>query len=121
MKLTKALGLLLLLLGLALIFYGIFSSYQVFTNATQPPTIFVVSPTSTQKPASNGSEAGISGLLGGLVGIDVGKVMGGEIQKILPADYLPKLLNLLSWSVFTSLLIFASSQVAGLGIKLLKD
>jgi hypothetical protein len=34
---------------------------------------------------------------------------------------LPKLLNLLSWSIFAGILIFAGAQIAGLGIKLIKD
>ncbi len=113
MKLTKLLGLLLLILGLAIILYTIFYSYQIFMAKVQPPAVFAVQAAQAQK-------AGSSDLLSGLMGVDVEKILGGEIQKILPADYLPKLLNLISWSVFAGILIFAGTQISNLGIKLLK-
>ena len=117
MKLTKLFGLLLLILGLAIILYAIFSSYQIFTAKVQPPAVFAVQATQAQKTTS--VKPGSSDLFSGLMGVDVEKILGGEIQKILPADYLPKLLNLISWSIFAGILIFAGSQIVNLGIKLL--
>ncbi len=118
MKLTKILGLLLLVLGLAIILYAIFYSYQIFMAKVQPPAVFAVQAAQAQKATS--TKSGSSDLLSGLMGVDVEKILGGEIQKILPADYLPKLLNLISWSVFAGILIFAGTQISNLGIKLLK-
>jgi len=117
MKLTKLLGLLLFILGLAIILYAIFYSYQIFTAKVQPPVIFEA----VQSQKAGSVKSGTSDLIGSLTGIDVEKILGGEIQKILPVDYLPKIMNLVSWSVLAGILIFAGSQIASLGIKLLKD
>ena len=115
-KAQKILGLVLLTAGLAVIVWGLYSSFQIFTAKVQPPDIFVLQPQGKTSPAKSSANS----LLGGLMGVDIEKVMGSEIQKILPADYLPRLLNLLSWSVFSGILFFGGSQLAGLGIKLIK-
>ncbi|MDP2926563.1 MAG: hypothetical protein Q8N65_00245 [bacterium] len=115
-KAQKILGLVLLTAGLAIIVWGLYSSFQIFTAKVQPPEIFVLPLQEKMSPAKSSANS----LLGGLMGVDIEKVMGSEIQKILPADYLPRLLNLLSWSVFSGILFFGGSQLAGLGIKLIK-
>lgn len=119
-KVQKVLGLVLLTAGLAIITWGLYSSFQIFTAKVQPPEIFALPFQGTPAQETSPTKSGINSLLGGLIGVDIEKVVGGEIQKILPADYLPRLLNLLSWSVFSGILFFGGSQMAGLGIKLMK-
>ena len=44
-----------------------------------------------------------------------------QIEKIIPKDVKAKILNLISWSIFAYILIFAGAQVTSIGIKLIKD
>ena len=50
----------------------------------------------------------------------INKVVGEKIKDILPQEYIDKLLNLMSWSIFAWILLVAGSIVSGLGIKILK-
>lgn len=114
MKSFKISGWIILILGLAIIAYTIFSSYNIFTAKSQPPSIFKIGEkkeeTSSQKAKSPQEEAQ--------------KLMEENLKKqletMLPVDTLPKLLNLISWSIFAGILIFGGAQISGLGIKLLK-
>jgi hypothetical protein len=105
----KPIGGLLLLLGLAVIAYGLYSSWQIFTGRDLPPEIF---------KASSVKQEGSSKVFE--IDLQLDKLLGTQLQQVLPADALPRLLNLLSWSIFASLLVFGGTQVSGLGIKLLK-
>ena len=43
-----------------------------------------------------------------------------QLEKLLPKDTLPKLLNLVAWSILAGILIFGGSQISNIGIKLIK-
>jgi len=103
---VKAIGWLLLLLGLAVIAYGIYSSYQIFTARSAVPVLF-----SAAAPAQPSS--------GSVLGLPIEQMLGSQLQQLLPTNALPQILNLLSWSIFAMILIFAGSQIAGLGIKMI--
>jgi hypothetical protein len=106
---TKVAGWLLLILGLAIIFYSLYSSWQVFTGKMAFPEIFKISLTKTDSGSS-------------IPGVDqqLEKIIGSQLGQLLPANATPTLLNLLSWSVLAGILIFGGSQVSNIGIKLLK-
>lgn len=118
MAALKVLGWILLFLGLALIFYSIFHTYNIFMGKAQPPTVFNVEgeQTNVQPPSQK----------------ETGQVSKEEIEKIaaeafqqqldtmIPKNALPRLLNLVSWSVLAGILIFAGTQISGLGVSLLK-
>lgn len=110
MKLTKLLGLLLLILGLAIIFYTIFNSYQIFTNKMPVPEVFELTPVKAD------TDSNVFNLEA-----QFEKMIGSQLQQMLPANSISKIFNLFSWSVFAGILIFAGSQIANLGVKLLKD
>ncbi|MBU4351037.1 hypothetical protein KKD19_06250 [Patescibacteria group bacterium] len=110
MKLTKTLGLLLLILGLAVIFYAIFYSYQIFTGKMPVPEIFEFA---TVKANTNSNIFDLDA--------QFEKIIGSQLQQMIPSGSIAKVFNLVSWSIFASILIFAGSQIANLGIKLLKD
>ena len=108
---AKIAGWLLLLVGLAIIIYGLYSSFGIFTGKTEAPEIFrldLVKTSKTSKISAFGGEIDLSGIL------------GTELDQFLPANSLPKILNLVSWSILAGILIFGGSQIASLGIKLLK-
>jgi len=113
-SIQKILGLIILILGLALIFYAIFSSYNIFTGKSQPPEIFkttgsktAASPSKAASPQEQAQKLIEEGLQ-------------QQLQTMLPADSLPKILNLISWSILAWILIFGGVQISGLGINLLK-
>jgi len=110
MKLTKLLGLLLLILGLAIIFYTIFNSYQIFTNKMPVPEMFELTPVKADTDSNVFNQEA-----------QFEKIIGSQLQQMLPANSISKIFNLFSWSVFAGILIFAGSQIANLGVKLLKD
>lgn len=47
------------------------------------------------------------------------QMMGRQLMEMLPVGFLSTILNLVAWSIFVGILIFAGSHLAGLGIKLL--
>ena len=103
----KILGLSLLFLGLIIIFYSLYSSFNIFTAKTSAPGIFKTEIVPSQKNGE-GLEA------------QVQQMIGEQLKGILPANSIPQLLNLISWSIFAGILIFGGTQITTLGIKLIK-
>jgi len=105
---NKILGYPLVLLGLIIIITTLYGSYEIFTGKIPVPSIF---PT-PQEEAVSGNKTQ-----------DLQKQMEETIRKqigdLIPADSLPKLLNLISWSILAGILIFGGTQMAGIGIKLI--
>lgn len=106
MKLTKILGLLLLILGLTIILYTIFYSYQIFTGKMPAPVIF---------DFASANSLDIFDL-----DAQIENIIGSQFQQMIPSGSIAKIFNLVSWSIFAGILIFAGSQIANLGVKLLK-
>ncbi|MFA6096310.1 MAG: hypothetical protein WC788_01630 [Candidatus Paceibacterota bacterium] len=137
---NKIAGWALLGLGLAVIFWGIYSSYSVFTGKTKAPEIFATPAVSekAQNAAADSSK---------IETIDPSKLqnlspaqlkdlqaqqqaqtqamvqnsISEQFDKLVPADLIPKLMNLSSWSIFIFILIYAGSKISGLGISLLRN
>lgn len=106
---------LLLVLGVLIILWGVWNSYQIF-NAQKPvPEIFKL------------PEIKETSLMEEKSGTDPQEKMGQEIQqtlkeqfeKIMPPKFVEKLFNLFSWSIFMFILIYAGGKLSFLGIKLL--
>ena len=100
----KFFGWVLLFLGLVIIFYALYASYQIFTAKESAPEIFSVEP-------SIEAVSGASGL---------DELIQQKLKGLVPAEAILGFLNLISWSVFAFILIFGGSKISGLGIKLLK-
>lgn len=106
----KYLGFFLILLGLAVIFYSLYSSYNIFFNKSQVPEVFKYvkqTETSSQQPSS------IEG--------QIEKMMGEKIKEAVPFEAIYKSLNLFAWSIFAWLLISGGGVISGIGAKLLND
>lgn len=104
----KTIGWLLLFLGVALIVGTAYYSWQIFSAKITSPEIFQVPLEIVLKKAA-GSEAE-----------QMQEMVTQQIEKLLPADSLSKLLNLIAWSIGAAILILAGGKIAGLGIQLLK-
>lgn len=110
---SKIAGFVLLGAGLIVIFFSLYTSYSIFTGQSMAPEIFSVK---QQAPIAKG------GTLGSLEDLQrqLPDLLQGQIQGLLPANGIPQMMNMISWSVFASILFFGGGQIAGLGIKLLK-
>jgi hypothetical protein len=104
---TKITGFALLFLGLAIILWSLYSSYNIFTGATKVPQVFNPSQQTSSAVEDQASDP-------------LGKMIGEQIKGILPQDALSTFLNLASWAMFVGLTILAGIQIANLGIKLIK-
>jgi len=100
--LKKTIGWALLFVGLIIIFYSLYSSYNIFTAKTQAPEIFSVA-----------EKEGISGGA-------IEEMIQQQLKGMLPVESIIGLLNLIAWSIFAGILIFGGAQISSLGIKLLK-
>lgn len=102
----KILGLMLIIIGLAVIFYGLYSSFNIFSGKVAAPEIFTIPPA----VKSTGSQDITSQLQ---------NIIGDQLKNMLPVDSITTFLNLISWSIFAGILVFGGAQISGLGIKLL--
>lgn len=113
-KLQKFIGWALLFAGVAIIFWSLYSSYNIFSNKVPAPEIFKIE---EEKAVSQKKAQGLEAQMEE----KVKEMLGEQFKAILPADSIPKLLNLISWSVLAGILIFGGSQLAGVGIRLLRE
>jgi len=109
MNLNKIFGYFLILLGLIIILWTLYSSYKIFTGQAPVPQIFFVS------SKNNFSENDSSDLQK-----QVEKTIKEQISEVLPPNLLPQIMNLLSWSILAGILIFGAGHIAGIGIRLIK-
>jgi len=140
-KLNKIVGYVLLVLGLVIIFWGMYSSYQIFTAKREAPKVFSY----TSEGVVNLSKEDIEAVSDEGIIIDKSRLsdpnylksleiqqkgqledaikdqMGNQIKEIIPEEFVLKLLNLSSWSLFIFILVFAGGKISGLGIKLIKS
>lgn len=112
---AKIFGWILLLIGLAIIGWTLYSSYNIFTGKAALPEIFEIPKEEVKAPAAKGQITGIQDIQ-----VQMEKMLSEQLKGFLPADTVPKMLNLIVWSMLAGLLIFGGSQIAGLGIKLIK-
>jgi hypothetical protein len=109
---NKILGYILLVIGLATIFAVAWNSFNIFNGKVSAPEIFKVQLENKSLVKNTNS-------------LDLQAQLDSAIQKqlkdMIPTDTLPKILNLISWSIFAGILILVGSSIAGIGIKLLKN
>ena len=110
MKIEKIFGWILLVIGIFIIAWGVFNSFNIFTAKQQPPAVFSMVPAET-------ASKDIS-LLD--IQAQIEKMVGEQLKGILPVDSISDIFNLIAWSIFMGILFFASGQISGIGIKLIK-
>lgn len=111
MNYTKIFGWVLLIAGVLIIVWTLYSSYNIFTAKAQAPEFFKIE---KAVPAQN-SKAGSQDIQA-----QMEKMIGEQLKGILPVDTLPQLLNLTVWSMLAFILITGGGQISSLGIKLIK-
>lgn len=106
MSVQKILGFTLVIGGVGLILYSLYASFTFFMGSATPSEIF----------SAETSEA-----TAGETGDQISRLLEEQLQGLLPAGAIPRMLNLTVWSIFAGLLMLGGGQIAGLGIKLLKQ
>lgn len=104
----KTFGLILLLLGIVVIIYTLYSSFTIFTAKAAPPEIFKIEAQTSSQQGAQGLEAQFQ------------EMIDEQLKGLIPVDSITTLLNLITWSIFAGILIFGGGQISGLGIKLIK-
>lgn len=108
----NTLGWILIFFGIGIIFWDISTSYYYFTGQKQFPQIFAEPKIET----SSQSPTGI---------IDPQELASGIIKEqlgnMMPSNSVSGLLNISSWILFASFLVYAGAKVAGIGNELLKS
>ena len=107
MNLTKIIGWLTFLAGVSIVLFTLYSSYNIFTGKMDIPEIFQASGFSDTFDVQRGEA-------------DALPVIIRTIKGIFPSDAISKFLNLSVWMMLAGILIFGGTQVANLGIKLIK-
>jgi len=107
---TKIFGWVLLAAGIILIGWTLLSTYNIFTGEVAAPEIFKVA----EKEVLPKEEGALD------IQAQMEKMISEQLKGILPVDTIPRLLNLIVWSILAGILIFGGAQISSLGIKLLK-
>ena len=107
----------LIVIGVGIIFWTLYSSYNIFVGKTPPPEVFKIEKPKTQAPAPPKKKLPATQEE---LQKQLSEIFAQQLMEILPPETLPRLLNLISWSIFAGILIFGASQIANLGIKILK-
>jgi len=95
-------GIILIILGVLLILWGVWESYNIFNAKRDVPEIFKLG---EETEPSNGQ---------------IENVINEQISKIIPKGQIQKMLNLASWAMFMMILVVAGGKLASIGIKLLR-
>ncbi len=101
----------MLIAGVGLIVWTLFSSYNIFTGQTEAPTAFEIE-TEEVSVSVEDSET--------VDEVDFQELMEGQLSDVLPFDDLSGMFGLVVWSMLAFILIFGGSSLATLGIKILK-
>lgn len=117
MKSKKTIGWSLIILGLLLIAWTLFSTFNIFTGKKSAPEIFKLSALSSEekeimKPANLSQEE---------LQKEMEKMIGDQIGEIIPQEVIYKIMNLISWSVFATVLFLGGGKLSTIGIAMIKN
>jgi len=113
-NMKKIFGWVILIIGILIIVWGIWTSYQIFTGQIPVYEVFI-------PEASNGTS-----LTGGGINLNLPmeqqmqQIIKDQIGQILPQETLFKFFNLGAWWIFMMILMLGGGKLASIGINLLK-
>ena len=112
----KILGFILLILGLAIILYTLFISYNIFTTKSPAPDVFKIADQGNSSVDSGIKNQGLPAAIEGLLE----EKLQEQLKAIMPTNAIPRLLNLISWSVLAGIFILGGGHIAGIGVNLIR-
>lgn len=115
MKFQKISGGILVIIGIIIICGSLYSSYNIFIGKNPAPNIFKIE---EKKLVSDNNKIKFDSPTE--IQKQMEKMIGEQIKELIPAKTITTFLNLISWSIFASILIFAGSKISSIGIQLIK-
>ncbi|MDD4531763.1 MAG: hypothetical protein PHH21_03635 [Candidatus Pacebacteria bacterium] len=101
----------LIIIGLGIVFWDISSSYYYFTAQEKFPQVFRES--AKTEPVGTGG--------GTTIQDQVTNVVKDQIKQMVPENTVTQLLNIGSWIVFASFILWAGGKLIGIGNDFLKN
>ena len=117
MSVNKIIGWVFVFIGIVIISYSIYSSFNIFTGKSLAPEIFSVS---LEQISRYREEADSNQNLEEQAKNQANEMVKQQLGEMIPDGSFPKFFNLISWSLFTGILIFAGSKISEIGIRLVK-
>lgn len=114
MVMKKIFGWTLLTIGVLIITWGIWTSFEIFT--AQRPVYEIFKLPTTQDVSFKKGE----GSLETQTQEQMQQIIKEQFKEMFPPEFLIKLLNLMSWSIFAIILFMGGEKLAVIGIRLLK-
>jgi len=119
MKIPKFVGWFLLIAGIIIISYSLFTSYKIFNGKSSAPIIFETEEEENKVAPPQQKTQDLKSQQDRLVEEKMQEQLQEQLKGMMPAGYFPKLLNLIAWSIFAGILILGGAQISQMGIKLL--
>lgn len=117
----KILGWVLLTTGLLIIFSGLYHSYQIFTAKAQVPELFKMGQAKIEETAPSAKNESQKTLTPAESQEEIKKMISEQMKEMVPAEFLSKILNLISWSIFVGILFLGGGKLSSIGINLLRE
>jgi hypothetical protein len=109
MALSKTMGFLVLLLGLAIIIWSLYQVYGVYTQKITIPDFFKIS-----------ESASLENKTAGGIEQQLQSAIKQQLSNFIPTNTISQSLNLGFFAVVIGLFIFGGSKIALIGVKLIK-
>lgn len=108
MSLNKLFGFILLAIGLLIIGWTLWQSYGIFTGKASVPLAF----TTLISPQSQSSGQNVQS--------QINDTVRKQIDQIIPASSITKILNLAAWGLLAFVFISGGGALCSIGVKLTK-
>jgi len=105
-------GVVLIAIGLILLYYDISSSYYYFNAEKEFPQVFA------EPVKQQASPTGASGSTD--LQDQMSAIMGEQMGKLIPENTVTGLLNVSSWILFATFLVYAAGKIIAIGSDFLK-
>ena len=120
-KSKKLVGWILLGIGLALIFWTLYTTYTIFAGKAKAPQIFKTQE-ATETPSSGVSGQPLTNEQAQeQAQQEMRQLVQEQLREMVPPEFMSKILNMISWSILAGILIFGGSRIAFIGIRLGKS
>lgn len=97
------LGWILLLGGAAVLIWTLVFSYGIFSGGTEPFALFTPQEIATEE------------------GSEQEEMIFRQISQFMPPEHIAMMMNLVAWTLFAGIAVFAGAKASSLGIAILKS
>ena len=112
---NKIIGYLFLFLGVIIILWGLWFSYEIFTGKKTSPELFKID--ISKKEISLSQSSGLNEQMQN----QINSLLQSQLSNLMSAESINKILNLSSWFIFMTILVLACGKISSIGVQLIKD